>query len=30
MHKKGKKEIKEQKVDKYCASIVATMYLIVP
>jgi hypothetical protein len=30
MHKKGKKEIKEQKVDKYCASIVATMHLIVP
>jgi hypothetical protein len=30
MHKKGKKEIKEQKVDNYCASIVATMHLIVP
>jgi hypothetical protein len=30
MHKNGKKGIKEQKGDKHCASIVATMHLIVP
>jgi hypothetical protein len=30
MHQKGKKGIKEQKVDKHCASIVATMNPIVP